>query len=90
MSDILSKFYKTFYNRKNAIKMKENNFTPNKNKKKDITAQNLSNFGIYLSKNNILLISRKTKSPLSLPLNKNINSNNFILSENNKKKRYRK
>ena len=86
MSDILSKFYKTFYNRKNAIKMKENNFTPNKNQKKDITAQNLSNFGIYLSKNNILLISRKTKSPLSLPLNKNINSNNIILSENNKKK----
>ena len=73
MSDILSNYYKTFYTKNNTINTTKNFFTPNKKiiNKKDRTAENLSPYGIYLSENNTLLISKKNGiPPLSLTMNK--------------------
>ena len=83
MSDILSKFYKTFYNRSKAINIKENLFIPKKNLgiKTDIGATNLCPYGIYLSDNNTLLISRKKVLPLSLSMNRNLISKKCKSSE---------
>ena len=86
MSDILSDYYKTQYCINSSKIINKNFLTPNKNIriKPDLTAINLSLYGIYLSENNALLISKNNKtSPLSvnysntsnfLRLNKNFNS----------------
>ena len=85
MNDILSNYYKTQYCKTNTKTIENNILTPNRyfKIKPDTTAINLSPYGIYLSENNALLISRKnTMSPLSLkftnsfkPLEKNFSHN---------------
>ena len=77
MSDILSNYYKTYYTIDN-ITSNKNHISPLKNKNEDIL-KNLSQHGIYLSENNILLIKRKNKIlPLLLSLNKNTKTNNYM------------
>ena len=83
MSDILTNYYTSYYNNNYIFKDNESFYTPNKRLrfKTDLTAKKLSSFGIYLSENNILLISRKKGlKPLSRQLNKNNNNinNNFL------------
>ena len=75
MSDILSNYYKTFYAKTNMIKTMKHLLTPDKrlNLKTDITAEHLSPYGIYLSENNTLLLSKKqSMPPLSLMLSKKL------------------
>ena len=70
MSDILSNFYKTL-NTVNNIREYKNPLTPNKHIK---IKNNLSQYGIYLSKNNYLLLSKENlQQPSSLSLNKDSN-----------------
>ena len=70
MSDILSNFYKTL-NTVDNIREYKNPLTPNKHIK---IKNNLSQYGIYLSKNNYLLLSKENlQQPSSLSLNKDSN-----------------
>jgi hypothetical protein len=81
MSDILSNYYKTFYPKTKKLHTMENFFTPNKNLnlKTDVTAQHLSPYGIYLSENNTLLISKKKGTlPAFLILGKKFNRDKII------------
>jgi hypothetical protein len=70
MSDILSNFYQTLYTFNNNREYK-NPLTPNKQRK---IKNSLSKYGIYLSKNNYLLLSKENMQPLSSSsLNKDSN-----------------
>ena len=74
MSDILSNFYKTLYTLDNTKEYK-NPLTPNKHTK---IKNNLSRYGIYLSKNNYLLLSKENIQPLSLSIKKDSNIINSL------------
>ena len=89
MSDVLSNYFKTYYNEKNTFNITENVLTPNKKIriKKDVTARNLSPYGIYLSENNTLLFSsnKNIKNIPPLSSNKNKYSGKNIKDKNKKK-----
>ena len=75
MSDILSNFYQTLYTLNNTREYK-NPLSPNKQIK--IKNSLLSKYGLYLSKNNYLLLSKDNMQPLSSSLTKDSNIiNNF-------------
>ena len=74
MSDILSNFYQTLYTLNNTREYK-NFLTSNKQIK---IKNSLSKYGLYLSKNNYLLLSKENMQPLSSSLTKDSNIiNNF-------------
>ncbi len=81
MSDILSSYYNTYFSKNHSINETINLLTPDRIiiNKPDLTARNLSPYGIYLSEKNFLLIKRKkTLIPSALNIKKKFNFDKFI------------
>ena len=84
MSDILSTYYKSNYAIKNNVYNRRNYYTPNKIVKIDTdkTIKNLSQYGFYLSENNIILFPKNKKILPRLTINgTKFNSNKRYLDE---------